>query len=134
MGLETGPVGHLDAVAVSSENAWAAAAGLEYVTVSVLMSELPSPSRATTWRRALRRDSLANFPLQRSRVAAWAETWSPLSSSWTVTPDPTSFWVRPTPDSPGGKVVPGAVLGEVGELPAGGDPSAAARVRPRLAR
>src|SRR6266849_6465078 len=57
-GLTTGEAGQLAAADLSSDKAWAASAGVEYRTASVLTTSVPWASAAATCRRAVRSDSL----------------------------------------------------------------------------
>src|SRR5205085_2505239 len=97
-GLTTGEAGQFAAEDLSSDNAWAASAGVEYRTASVLSTSLPWASAPATCRRAVRSDSLGNVPLHRSRVAPPA-TWVPPSMGATVSVAPTSACWRTRPES-----------------------------------
>src|SRR2546427_13130922 len=68
-GLTTGEVGQLAAVDLSSDNAWAASAGVEYRTASVLSTSVPWVSAAATCRRAARSDSPWDVAVARARGA-----------------------------------------------------------------
>jgi hypothetical protein len=96
-GLSTGSSGQEAAIAFSSAKAVVVPAPLEYSTASVDSAVWPAWSTATTWRRAVRCDSLGNLPLHRSSVG-WLNPLPPGRPA-TVNVGPTSASVTIRDDS-----------------------------------